>query len=297
MEYIKPTTFNIVWASAGVSTAPSNTKYQTGWVPEKPSYQNFNYLLNKFDVMLNHVNQTGIVEWDSLTEYQANKSYIRLANKIYFCKQTHTNQNPSTDISETYWRPILDGTKLLPDASVSSFMKTVLNDPNGQEALTTMGVTSTGYNVVTATSQANARTAIGVVSASESSAGIIEIATASELNTGTDNTRAITPAKAKLGFAVSLGVNGYLKLPNWLGGLIIQWGRLLVAKDATSTWTYPIPFPTEPFVGFGTHAQSFDVLRDAGVGVYDMTTTTATISNGVGDTGGTSLINVLAIGY
>jgi hypothetical protein len=280
-EYTKPTTFNIIWAENGVSTAPSNSKYQTGWIQEKPAYQYMNYVLNKMDITLAHINQTGFVEWDSVTEYIANKSYIRLANKVYFCKQTHTNQNPSTDVSETYWRPILDGTKVLADSAVSSFMKTVLDDTTGQLALQTMGVTSVGYNIATASSTSNAQTAmgggatgkavfiaanqaaaqsaIGLVDATESAAGKIEIASDAETNAGVVNNRAITPAKLRLGFAISLNTNGYIKFPSWLGSLTIRWGQEVVSTNDFVDLTSQ--FDTACFqviAGLGVSGSTFD---------------------------------------
>jgi hypothetical protein len=47
------------------------------------------------------------------------------------------------------------------------------------------------------------------------------------------------------GFAISLGVNGYVKLPSWLGGLVIQWGSVAVpsAENTDSTTTFGIAFP------------------------------------------------------
>jgi hypothetical protein len=41
------------------------------------------------------------------------------------------------------------------------------------------------------------------------------------------------------GYASNVSGNGYLKLPSWLGGLIIQWGQY--ASGGTYSW--PLPFP------------------------------------------------------
>lgn len=46
------------------------------------------------------------------------------------------------------------------------------------------------------------------------------------------------------GFAISTAENGYIKLPSWLGGLVIQWGVLSAAANTTTALTYPIAFPT-----------------------------------------------------
>lgn len=47
------------------------------------------------------------------------------------------------------------------------------------------------------------------------------------------------------GFVVSLGANGYLKLPSWLGGVIFQWGSTSSLGVNTSTViALPLTFPT-----------------------------------------------------
>lgn len=318
-EITKPLSLNIIWSSSGVATAPTTSKYQTGWTIEAPPYQTVNYVFNKSDTVLAHLNQFGFLSWDAETEYQANKSWTRHNGVVYFCKVTNTNQNPLSDVSETYWRPILDGTKVLPAASVSAYGLTLIDDADAatarttlggttvgkalfttasaSAARTTLGATTVGGNVFIAASESAARTAIGVVNSTESLSGIIEIASDAETITGTDNTRALTPAKLRLGFGILLGVTGYISFPTWMGGLVVQWARISVTDDGNTTWTYPIAFPNAAFVGFGTHAQSFDTLEDAGIAVYSMTTTTATIRNGTNAGGFNSLINVLAIGY
>ena len=88
------------------------------------------------------------------------------------------------------------------------------------------------------------------------------IATKVEAEAGAANDRMMTPLRVKqavtaliggiatsAGFAVSLATNGYIKLPTWLGGLTMQWGRS-PDIDATgfSTFTFPIAFSAAPFV-------------------------------------------------
>ena len=104
-QIIKPSNLSLTWASAGDVLDPGNTKYATGWQVEIPARQWFNYLDNRQDTAIAHINQHGVAVWDAGTEYQANKSYCQgLTNgTIYRCVQTHTNQDPEADISNTYW--------------------------------------------------------------------------------------------------------------------------------------------------------------------------------------------------
>lgn len=68
MAITKPNIF-YAWAATGGKTDPGVAKTQTGWVSEIPTYQNFNWLLNRQDVFNQHVNERGIAEWDAITPY------------------------------------------------------------------------------------------------------------------------------------------------------------------------------------------------------------------------------------
>jgi hypothetical protein len=70
-----------------------------------------------------------------------------------------------------------------------------------------------------------------------------------------NSTKTATTAWSKLGFAISLAANGYIKLPNWLGGFIIQWcygtGCTTGGLDPlTQSITFPLMFPTACFAAF-----------------------------------------------
>ncbi|WP_347904447.1 hypothetical protein [Pseudomonas purpurea] len=55
------------------------------------------------------------------------------------------------------------------------------------------------------------------------------MATQEQVNTGTDDTVAVTPKKMKAGFTLfnsSSGRVGYLAFPSWLGSFVIQWGEV-----------------------------------------------------------------------
>jgi hypothetical protein len=85
--------------------------------------------------------------------------------------------------------------------------------------------------------------------ATEARSGVLEVATQSETNTGTDDERAVTPKKLRWGVSTSIGANGYITFPSWLGGLIIQWGRGYPSLGDTGGYsiTFPLIFPSSVF--------------------------------------------------
>lgn len=85
-----------------------------------------------------------------------------------------------------------------------------------------------------------------VKQASETVLGLMKVATQQQTDTGAADDVAITPKKLRSGFASLMSPNGYIALPTWMGGLIIQWGR---TPDSISNGdvvvTLPITFPRE----------------------------------------------------
>lgn len=104
--------------------------------------------------------------------------------------------------------------------------------------------TATGTDSDTSVaSTAMVQAAITARTATESAAGILEIATDAEARGFTPN-KAIDGAKLAAAFTgtrQSLGTNGYQRLP---GGLIIQWGTSGAASGGLAAVTWPIAFPT-----------------------------------------------------
>ncbi len=74
--------------------------------------------------------------------------------------------------------------------------------------------------------------------------------------TAEDNSiKLATTAWSKLGLTYSLGTNGYIKFPNWLGGLTIQWGSVLLSANSGQWITYPISFPNAVLVASASPEQ------------------------------------------
>lgn len=73
--------------------------------------------------------------------------------------------------------------------------------------------------------------------------GFFRKATQSEVDNGSTDEAAVTPEKLRLGVSYKLSDSGYLALPTWLGGIIIQWGTAIINE----TTSFPIEFPNQCF--------------------------------------------------
>ncbi|WP_312494872.1 phage tail-collar fiber domain-containing protein [Pseudomonas cremoris] len=84
--------------------------------------------------------------------------------------------------------------------------------------------------------------------ATEINQGTAKVATQAQVDQGLDDATIVTPKKLRAGFKVSLGVNGYIYFPSWMGGLVWQWGN----RNFTSGTSVPfaIPFPVECLIAW-----------------------------------------------
>ncbi|WLH08807.1 phage tail-collar fiber domain-containing protein [Pseudomonas lurida] len=84
--------------------------------------------------------------------------------------------------------------------------------------------------------------------ATEINQGTAKVATQAQVDQGIDDATIVTPKKLRAGFRVSLGVNGYIYFPSWMGGLVWQWGN----RNFTSGTSVPfaIPFPVECLIAW-----------------------------------------------
>jgi hypothetical protein len=244
-QILKPTNLSLTWASGGDVLNPGDTKYATGWQVEIPPRQWFNYLDNRQDTAIAHINQHGVVVWDNTTEYQEDKSYVQGVTNgtIYRCVQTHTNQNPETDVSNTYWIIAFASagdfyTKAEVDSNFLAKASNLSDLPNTADARTNLSVYSQAQTYTK--TEVDAKTAV---------------ASTAQAQARTSNTMLLTPLRldeAFKGANQSLTTNGYQRLP---GGVIEQWGTTVFASISAGQkldilQSYPITFPTTTLAHF-----------------------------------------------
>lgn len=194
---------------------------------------------------------------------------------------------------------IVDGsiaTAKLADGSVTAPKLAGALDLTGKTITVATAAGSDSDTSVASTAMVQA--AISARTATESAAGILEIATQAETDAGADDARIVTPKKLRWGFGASLGsIDGYIKLPSWLGGVTIQWGRsAAVGNGATTNVTFPIAFSTACLRVVCSPESSGANTLNYSVSAISYSTTGFVGTNNSG-TSGTTQISYIAIGY
>jgi len=221
MSKITKPDMSIQWSQAGTMIVPNDTKKQDGWGVEKPAYEYMNWLQNRQDTGIAYLFQLGIPEWDSATEYQYASSYatyVQYNGIVYKALQTGTNKNPASETS--YWVRAFDdyGAASTVNSSLTTHITnygTLAGLSNATTARSNLSVYSiaqcdatfapiagnsaqtflvgsaSSSNHAVRKSQFDAKTG----QATESTAGIAEIATNAETLAGTSDTVVVTPLK------------------------------------------------------------------------------------------------------
>lgn len=148
------------------------------------------------------------------------------------------------------------------------------------ETGTAQGVYSSPLRVFQALRSATAN-------ATELLRGVLRVGTQAEVNAGTLDDVTVTPKKLLAGFSIGLvGASKHLALPQWLGGLKIQWG--IVGTTASGgTVVFPLAFTDIPIAfttvdggpGGSVYGSQPQSVSNTGMLVYAFTTT-----NGAGAT-------------
>lgn len=184
MPLITKPDMEFIWASGGAIVEPSDVKKQTGWTPEVPPHQWENWIQNRQDNYLAHINQRGIPEWDGNTEYEAaGLSYVQGSNGVVYKSvaasgPATTVQDPTTDVSDTYWTVSF--------ASTTQATETV----QGIVELATTAEAQTGTDDVRAMTALKVKQAIAQFGTDFLNAAIATVAAAGTINltTGAPNT-------------------------------------------------------------------------------------------------------------
>lgn len=344
MAKITKPDISIQWAQAGSISVPSDVKKQTGWVVEKPANEYMNWLQNRQDKGIAYSYQMGISEWDGTTEYQyasGYASYVQYNGAVYKAIQTGTNKTPSTETG--YWTRAFDDygaastvntaltnhitnygtlaslsnvttarsnlsvysiaqcdatfapvagnsaqTFLVGAASSANHAvrKSQFDAKTGQATETTAGImevatsaeAASGADDLAAITSLKLKYVLDNRNATEATTGLLEVGTQGEVDAGSVDDKIVTPKKLRWGVGISLATNGYVAFPSWLGGLVIQWGE---AGTATSGVTFPMTFPTACFnvqVSWSENVTS-NSYSDW-LGAYNITTGGFTLSKG-----------------
>ncbi|MGY2176330.1 phage tail protein [Pseudomonas azotoformans] len=104
------------------------------------------------------------------------------------------------------------------------------------------------------------------------------IADQNEVDTGSTDTNVVSPFKMRFGFAMSFtAASGYVLFPTWLGGLLIQYGRLTLAFDVGTTFTWPIAWPDACYALSGGVLSSLVRAEDGVTGQFRLLTKTSVV--------------------
>jgi hypothetical protein len=179
-----------------------------------------------FDITeaLGIMQKQGVADYDAAFSPYAINAVVRYANETWLSKVASNASVPGTDAN---W------------SSLAGFI-----GPNEQatQAEAEAGTNNTKWMTPLRVFQALRSAA---ANASDTLRGVLRIATQAEVNAGSSTVLAVTPGRMLAGFSVSTGANGYVKFPQMLGGIIIQWGSVNGGPsnaEYNADITFPVTF-------------------------------------------------------
>ena len=255
--------FNSVWASTGAKLTPDIAKISQGWVVEIPPHEFDNWMQNRQDALLAHLNQLGIPQWDATVEYQAGKSYVQgtTAGVVYKALTTHTNVNPETDIQNNWVVAFQSsGTALLKVNNLSDV-------PDKAQARVNLGIATTEFydtryllkstNLADVPNKASARNNLGLGNSST-----LNIGTTVNTVAAGDDSRIVNAASK---FQVVRGINGLVGAAN-LDAPVVEIGLgtpstiTAVSSNSSSGTTHSHALDIASFIGISGGAAGRAVI-------------------------------------
>jgi hypothetical protein len=217
----KPTGLSNIWANGGTKIDPGATKVNIGWVVQLPPYEYQNWVDNRQDRAIAHINQHGVAEWDATTEYQGLLSYTQGSDGvIYKCLQTNTNKDPSNTLNNLFWAVAFEqyGSVAVVSTTLAAHItnyQTLAGIGNLSAARANLSVyskvesdtrfaglngsPSQVFSIAVATQPEHAvrlgQVAGLLTQATESTLGVVKLATTGSTEAGVDDLTAITPLK------------------------------------------------------------------------------------------------------
>ena len=213
-------------------TAQFTAEFLRGWgivgASDFPKLQDFNAATFTNGQLLAYLHQMGLPEYNSAQEFYLN-SITQFGGALYMSIQDgNTGRQPNTN--PAWWKP------LLPSQATEAVAGIAAIATNGD-----MAAQSNDTKIVTPqklTSWFNTKLASYV------DKGITSFATSGEVITGEAEAKSVSPATIRFGFQVLKSTTGYIKFPDWLGGLIVQWTKTpVLGISVPYNWVYPIQFP------------------------------------------------------
>lgn len=179
------------WSSDGLKVKPDISKIIEGWqLGEQPPHEYMNWLQNTFGSKLNHILKNGVSDWNNTTPYLAGSSVQHNGN-VWLCKTTNTNSAP-TDTNAN-WKRIITVESLT--TVIAGYVATTGDQTiAGVKTFSSNPIVPTPTTGTQAANKAYVDSVAVTPDASTTVKGRVELATNEETATGTDATRAITPA-------------------------------------------------------------------------------------------------------